>query len=164
MLKQSNFERNAKRILGFEHLSLQIRDIEKNYLLMLFRKVARKTRHWKHFLMASHRWGKLKMSKVKWKVRIIYRHTHTYVFIFYNRMTSYYFLLVLLDTKEDNEPVLPAAQPLQTLFNKRAAFSSGEDVSGRFEKFCFWENFFKIFPVESYHIPACLRDVRLLFL
>ncbi|CAB4009510.1 Hypothetical predicted protein, partial [Paramuricea clavata] len=35
------------------------------------------------------------------------------------------------DTKEDNEPVLPAAQPLQTLFNKRAAFSSGEDVSGR---------------------------------
>jgi hypothetical protein len=33
MLKQSNFERNAKKILGFEHLSLQIRDIEKNCLL-----------------------------------------------------------------------------------------------------------------------------------
>jgi hypothetical protein len=32
-LKQSNFERNAKKILGFEHCSLQIRDIEKNCLL-----------------------------------------------------------------------------------------------------------------------------------
>jgi hypothetical protein len=32
-LKQSNFERNAKKILGFEHFSLQIRDIEKNCLL-----------------------------------------------------------------------------------------------------------------------------------
>ena len=28
-LKQSNFERNAKTILGFEHLSSRIRDIEK---------------------------------------------------------------------------------------------------------------------------------------
>ena len=27
-LKQSNFERNAKKILGIEHFSLQIRDIE----------------------------------------------------------------------------------------------------------------------------------------
>jgi hypothetical protein len=33
--KQSNFERNAKKIFGFEHFSLQIRDIEKNCLLML---------------------------------------------------------------------------------------------------------------------------------
>ena len=31
-LKQRNFERiNAKKIRGFEHFSLQIRDIEKNY-------------------------------------------------------------------------------------------------------------------------------------
>jgi hypothetical protein len=28
-LKQSNFERNAKKILGFEHFSSQIRDIGK---------------------------------------------------------------------------------------------------------------------------------------
>jgi hypothetical protein len=28
-LKQSNFERNAKNILGFEHIPSQIRDIEK---------------------------------------------------------------------------------------------------------------------------------------
>ena len=34
-LKQSNFERNAKKILGFEHFSLQIRDIEKNCLLIV---------------------------------------------------------------------------------------------------------------------------------
>ena len=34
-LKQSNFESNAKKILGFEHFSLQIRDIEKNCLLIL---------------------------------------------------------------------------------------------------------------------------------
>ena len=40
----------------------------------------------------------------------------------------------ILDTKEDSEPILPAAQPLQTLFNKRAAFSSGGDVSGRCEE------------------------------
>jgi hypothetical protein len=42
-LKQSNFERNAKKILGFEHFSLQIRDIEKNCLLNLC----------KHDMMAS---------------------------------------------------------------------------------------------------------------
>ena len=36
-----------------------------------------------------------------------------------------------LDTIEDIEPILSAAQPLQTLFNVRAAFSSGDDVSGR---------------------------------
>jgi hypothetical protein len=34
MLKQSNFERNAKKILGFEHFSLKIRGIEKNCLLI----------------------------------------------------------------------------------------------------------------------------------
>jgi hypothetical protein len=34
-LKQSNFERNAKKILGFEHFSLQIRDLEKNCLLIM---------------------------------------------------------------------------------------------------------------------------------
>ncbi len=32
-LKQSNFERNAKKILGFERFLSQIRDIEKNCLL-----------------------------------------------------------------------------------------------------------------------------------
>jgi hypothetical protein len=29
LLKQTNFERNTKNILGFENFSLQIRDIEK---------------------------------------------------------------------------------------------------------------------------------------
>jgi hypothetical protein len=33
-LKQSNFERNAKKILGFEHFASQIREIEKNCLLI----------------------------------------------------------------------------------------------------------------------------------
>ena len=33
-LKQSNFERNAKKILGFERFLSQIRDIEKNCLLI----------------------------------------------------------------------------------------------------------------------------------
>ncbi|XP_046843744.1 protein virilizer homolog [Xenia sp. Carnegie-2017] len=37
----------------------------------------------------------------------------------------------MVDTIEDIEPILSAAQPLQTLFNVRAAFSSGDDVSGR---------------------------------
>ncbi|XP_028392300.1 protein virilizer homolog isoform X2 [Dendronephthya gigantea] len=37
----------------------------------------------------------------------------------------------LEDANEDEEPILPAAQPLQTLFNKRAAFSSGGDISCR---------------------------------
>jgi hypothetical protein len=32
-LKQSNFGRNAKTILGFEHFSSKIRSIEKNCLL-----------------------------------------------------------------------------------------------------------------------------------
>ncbi len=34
-LKQSNFERNAKTILGFERFLSQIRDIEKNCFLVL---------------------------------------------------------------------------------------------------------------------------------
>jgi hypothetical protein len=34
-LKQSNFERNAKKMLGFEYVSLQVRNIEKNCLLMI---------------------------------------------------------------------------------------------------------------------------------
>ena len=41
MLKQSNFERNAKKMLGFEHFSLQIRDIEKNCLLSTFKRLLR---------------------------------------------------------------------------------------------------------------------------
>ena len=34
-LKQSNFERNAKNILGFEHFASQICDTEKNCLLKI---------------------------------------------------------------------------------------------------------------------------------
>ena len=44
MLKQSNFERNAKKMLGFEHFSLQIRDIEKNCLLSTFKRLLRNYR------------------------------------------------------------------------------------------------------------------------
>jgi hypothetical protein len=34
-IKQSDFERNAKKILGFEHFPSQMRDIEKNLLLSI---------------------------------------------------------------------------------------------------------------------------------
>jgi hypothetical protein len=34
-LKQSNFERNGKKILGFEHVSSKICDIEKNCLIII---------------------------------------------------------------------------------------------------------------------------------
>ena len=51
--------------------------------------------------------------------------------------------LFFVDTKEDNEPILPAAQPLQTLFNKRAAFISGEDISGRFKTDFVFRKFLK---------------------
>jgi hypothetical protein len=33
-LKQSKFERNAKKILGFEHFSSQIREVGNNFLLI----------------------------------------------------------------------------------------------------------------------------------
>lgn len=61
---------------------------------------------------------------ILWKERFYYLHYNCF------------FLSVDTD-KEENEPVLPPAQPLQTLFNKRAAFSAGEDISGRYKRFDF---------------------------
>jgi hypothetical protein len=53
-LKQSNFERNAKNILGFEHFSSQICDIEKHCLL-IFIKISPDWKNWKRSRMTIRR-------------------------------------------------------------------------------------------------------------
>jgi hypothetical protein len=45
-LKQSNFERNVKTILAFEHFASQIRDIEKNCLFKYFSQIFNTPSYW----------------------------------------------------------------------------------------------------------------------